>query len=157
MAKSIAVFVLALFLAVAAQAEARIDVAIDGTEIDLTMVDAAPADALAQLASRLGFVLDGADGLPRAPMSLHVRRDLSGLIGLLTGPASHVALYDAADPMRLVRLVLLSTGGRQPTLEIRSTVMPGDLPPGDPALGASRIGADVVRASIRERLGLALP
>lgn len=146
----------AALIAAPLAAEPRIEIAITGPVIDLTMTDATPAEALARLSEAVGFTVEGAEALPATKLSMHLKGPVDRIIAALADPANRIAIYASDDPSRMVRLVLLANGGR-PILSMQSAAAPADLPPGDPALGGSRRGSDAVRTQLHSSLGLTLP
>jgi hypothetical protein len=145
-----------LFAAAASLAAApRVEIAITGQLVEMTLVETTPAVALAQLAAAAGFSLEGADALPQTPISTRLKGPLERVIAALTDPVSRVASYAAAEPAHLTRLVLLGGAGA-PQLAARSAEMEDPLP-SDAAVGASRAGSAALRHQLRTTLGLRLP
>jgi hypothetical protein len=144
-----------LLAAAPVAAASRVEIAISGPVVELTLVETTPAVALARLAEAAGFTVEGSEALPQTPISTRLKGPLERVIAALTDPVSRVASYAAAPPAHLTRLVLLGGAGA-PQLAARADEME-DLRPSDPAVGASRAGRAALRQQLRGTLGLRLP
>lgn len=155
--RRVSLLVAALVCAAAAPvlAAPRVEIAITGQMVELTLVETTPAVALARLAAAAGFSVEGAEALPQAPISTRLKGSLERVIAALTDPVSRVASYAAAEPAHLTRLVLLG-GPSVPQLAAR-TAERQDPQPSDAAVGASLTGSAALRQQLRTTLGLKLP
>jgi len=144
------------FAAMPLAAAPRIEIAVSGDIIEIAVADAPPAAVLQRLAEEAGFSVAGLESLPATPVSLHLRGPLERVLGALLDPASRIATY-GADARHLSRLVLLPTNASRSQLVIVAPPPPRELAFDDPAVGASRVGADRLRGEIRGNLGIAIP